>query len=234
MRLRRADGSGGSSFSSRSFLDEQKTFVVTLKGLARWISRVHYEKNDKDLKLFFTLQHGNISPENLSLQMHGNPDLTIIVGEKEYPNSLRSGDDPSPKLSGGEAMAAALELLSLHPDILGRMMGAVLGRLKPEENLKLYHAFLAQEYFREYGKTPRMLPALVQELSESIGSEYSYLILHQSPASSLIQGLLWTKDQGLREQLLSRVNGRQKGNWLLFSTSGASTEEIINKIPSLR
>lgn len=37
-------------------MDQQKkTFVVTLKGLAPWISEMHYEKEERDLKLFFSL-----------------------------------------------------------------------------------------------------------------------------------------------------------------------------------
>tara|TARA_Y100000310_G_scaffold340409_1_gene436102 strand:- start:5234 stop:5767 length:534 start_codon:yes stop_codon:yes gene_type:complete len=37
-------------------LPQKKTFVVTLKGLAPWISEIHYEKEEQDLKLYFALQ----------------------------------------------------------------------------------------------------------------------------------------------------------------------------------
>ena len=33
---------------------KEKTFVVTLKGVAPWISKVCYKKDEKDLKLYFT------------------------------------------------------------------------------------------------------------------------------------------------------------------------------------
>lgn len=35
---------------------QQKTFVVTLKGAGPWISELHYEKEEQDLKLYFTLK----------------------------------------------------------------------------------------------------------------------------------------------------------------------------------
>lgn len=47
---------------------KEKIFVVSLKGVAPWISRVSYEKTEKDLKLFFTLRQGNLSTENLLLE----------------------------------------------------------------------------------------------------------------------------------------------------------------------
>ena len=37
-------------------LKKEKTFAVSIKGLAPWIARVRYEKNDVDLSLYFTLK----------------------------------------------------------------------------------------------------------------------------------------------------------------------------------
>ncbi|MBI1971379.1 MAG: hypothetical protein HYS52_00830 [Candidatus Wildermuthbacteria bacterium] len=46
----------------------EKVFIVALKGLAPKISRVSYEKDEKDVKLYFTLRNGEIAPENLLIE----------------------------------------------------------------------------------------------------------------------------------------------------------------------
>ena len=38
---------------------KEKTFVVSLKGVAPWVSRVCYKKDERDLKLYFTIIVGD-------------------------------------------------------------------------------------------------------------------------------------------------------------------------------
>ncbi len=38
---------------------KEKTFVVSLKGVAPWVSQVRYKKDEKDLKLYFTIIVGD-------------------------------------------------------------------------------------------------------------------------------------------------------------------------------
>ena len=38
---------------------KEKTFVVSLKGVAPWVSKVCYKKDEKDLKLYFTIIVGD-------------------------------------------------------------------------------------------------------------------------------------------------------------------------------
>lgn len=40
-------------------MKQEKTFVVSLKGMAPWISKVCYKKDEKDLKLYFTIIVGD-------------------------------------------------------------------------------------------------------------------------------------------------------------------------------
>jgi len=54
---------------SQAPLAEGKTFSVTLKGLASRVAKVAYEKDQEDLKLHFTLQEGELSSENVSLDV---------------------------------------------------------------------------------------------------------------------------------------------------------------------
>lgn len=47
---------------------KEKTFVVSLKGVAPWVSRVCYKKNEQDLKLYFTIIVGDAKgPHNSEL-----------------------------------------------------------------------------------------------------------------------------------------------------------------------
>src|SRR3989339_172600 len=61
--------------------DKEKTFAISIRGLAPWISKIYYEKDEKDLRLYFTLKQGEILKENVSLETFPRPDLTIIVGD---------------------------------------------------------------------------------------------------------------------------------------------------------
>lgn len=45
-----------------------KMFVVSLKDVSPFVSRVSYEKDDRDLKLYLSLQEGELAPENIVLE----------------------------------------------------------------------------------------------------------------------------------------------------------------------
>ena len=44
---------------------KEKTFAVSIKGLAPWITKVRYEKNNVDLNLYFTLKETEIPEADL-------------------------------------------------------------------------------------------------------------------------------------------------------------------------
>lgn len=45
---------------------KEKTFVVSLKGVAPWVSQVCYKKDEKDLKLYFTIIVGDAADSHNS------------------------------------------------------------------------------------------------------------------------------------------------------------------------
>src|SRR3990167_2442991 len=63
---------------------QEKTFVVSLKGVAPWISKVCYKKDEKDLKLYFTIIVGDaINSHNsdaLQLPLEATP-LPALAGK---------------------------------------------------------------------------------------------------------------------------------------------------------
>ena len=63
---------------------KEKTFVVSLKGVAPWVSQVRYKKDEKDLKLYFTIIVGDaINSHNsdaLQLPLEATP-LPALAGK---------------------------------------------------------------------------------------------------------------------------------------------------------
>lgn len=74
-------------------LKKEKTFVVSLKGVAPWISKVCYKKDEKDLKMYFTIIVGDTKNPH-------NSDVTQLPLEAT----------PLPALSG--KLLTKLELIS--------------------------------------------------------------------------------------------------------------------------
>lgn len=48
---------------------KEKTFAVSIKGLAPWVAKVRYEKNDVDLNLYFTLKETETPETNLATRV---------------------------------------------------------------------------------------------------------------------------------------------------------------------
>ena len=63
---------------------KEKTFVVSLKGVAPWISKVCYKKDEKDLKLYFTIIVGDAANSHnsdiLQLPLEATP-LPALSGK---------------------------------------------------------------------------------------------------------------------------------------------------------
>lgn len=48
---------------------KEKTFAVSIKGLAPWVAKVRYEKNNVDLNLYFTLKETQIPETDLTTRI---------------------------------------------------------------------------------------------------------------------------------------------------------------------
>ena len=48
---------------------KEKTFAVSIKGLAPWVAKVRYEKNDVDLNLYFTLKETETPETDLTTRI---------------------------------------------------------------------------------------------------------------------------------------------------------------------
>jgi len=191
-------------------------FVVSLKGLAPKISKVQYEKDEEDLRLYFTLQQGPISQKNLSLQIQKQSDLTIIVEDwEEQDNKWK---------------VAILELLGTHEDGGAKLLSKILRKLDYVSALRMYISSLSQEDFRDTRATAKSLVEPMQQLKDAFGSQFSYLFLFETSSNQKTQALLWSHQKDIRARLLRTGSLQEKGNWSLLSSTQGSPQQIQHAI----
>lgn len=198
---------------------DEKTFVVSLKGLGPWISRVRYEKEGKDLKLYFSLTQGEISPATLSLQIQEQADLNIIIGNnKDELSSIT-------QLSDTEAKQPLLDLLYSHKDPQTRLLGLILSKIEYMSQSNTFLAVLYKEDFQGVRSGSKNLPLLVSTLRESFGEDQSsYLFFFDSSQGA--QGILWSLSSQLQTKFRDIAKAEQKGPWVLLHPTPLSSEQL--------
>jgi len=216
--------SGQTSLPTASSLEE-KTFVVSLKGLAPKIARVRYEKDQNDLKLYFTLNQGGISPEALSIERQEQPDLILIVGDKPLQDNTVS---PSPSLiptcSFREAKNALCTLLQSKENPQTRILGIILSKLEYIPSHHIFVALFQKEEFFDVQAYTKALPLALLQLQKTFQDNSSFLVLFDSPQGC--QGILWSSSLNLRAKFRDMTGGQQKGSWVLLHPTPLSSTQL--------
>lgn len=200
----------------------ERTFVVSLKGVAPQISRVRYEKERTDLKLYFTLAKGTFSPESLSVQTQDQTDLTLIVGNKQAQNNASTLS--LSQLPAQEAKKALFELLASQEDPSGKLLGRMLSSLRYLSAKDAYLFLLQEEDFQKSQSTPKHIPGLFPILRESFGEQSSYLCFYSHKKA--VQGVGWSLHPLFAERVLHILPGQQKESWILFHPTNHSLSQI--------
>lgn len=74
---------------SLDFISYPKNFVISVPNSVAKISQISYEKNPDALKIYLTLDGGNIKKDNVSFYFsETKPDLIITIGIKDYQKEL--------------------------------------------------------------------------------------------------------------------------------------------------
>ncbi|HEX9722026.1 MAG TPA: hypothetical protein VGA53_02055, partial [Candidatus Paceibacterota bacterium] len=171
--------------------------------LAPRIARVTYEKDQTDLKLHFTLQQGNISAENVSLEVGPQADLTIIVGDNKTQYNHEA------------VYHYILELLLNSEDPALRFLGVALFKLEENAGNDVCSATFTKGDLRAALTEPKHVGKVVEFLRSQFGDHSSFLFwFEKSPA--LFQALCWTTRPNLQEQAAKLPGSLQKGNWCLW------------------
>jgi|GEM_PF-2016213 len=209
--------------TSETPASQEKIFVVSLKGLAPWIAKVRYEKEAKDLKLYFTLNKGEIPPEALSFQIQNQTDLTIIVGDETRLNNSHSLPSIN-VLSDSQVKSPLLELLCGQKDPAARLLGTILSKLEYMPQQNTYAIILHGQDFQGMPGEQKHIFALGPELAENFGENSSYLFLLNSPHGT--QGILWSHSPQLQAKFRDIAGGQQKGPWVLLRPAPLSSEQL--------
>ncbi|MDP3883202.1 MAG: hypothetical protein Q8Q48_04060 [Candidatus Staskawiczbacteria bacterium] len=76
---------------SLDFISYPKNFVISVPNRIADISQIYYEKNDDAVKIFLTLESGNVKKDDISFYFsETKPDLIITLGIKDYSEQLKN------------------------------------------------------------------------------------------------------------------------------------------------
>jgi nanoRNase/pAp phosphatase (c-di-AMP/oligoRNAs hydrolase) len=76
---------------SLDFISYPKNFVISIPNRIADISQIYYEKNDDAVKIFLTLESGNVKKDDISFYFsETKPDLVITLGIKDYSEQLKN------------------------------------------------------------------------------------------------------------------------------------------------
>lgn len=205
------------SLLSPSKTEGPGTFVVSLKGLAPWISSVSYEKGEQDLRLFFSLNKGTVSSDRLSLEQDASK-LTIIVGDGTEKHNRES----SPAvLDHQRALADAMGLLPPDQRQLARAIGILLAALSRAGSSSFTAVFSPKGSPEESARLLRLAPGALETLVSWLDGKRSFgVALSLSPRDS--QGLLYNAGQ----EAARTFGGTSRGPWTLFPSPGRSAREL--------
>jgi hypothetical protein len=185
---------------------QQKTFVVSLKGIAPRIAQVRYEKDKSDLKLHFVLHEGSEIPsEAISLDIQGSkPAIT-----------------PDPERRIREFL---FNLLKSHENPQVRLLGVLLPKLEYIPRLETFIAQLTEADLASVKAKISALPGTVRDLKDAFSPQSSFLVLFES--AHTCQGVLWSTTPQLRARFRNIAGGQEKGSWVLLSPVPLSSNQL--------
>lgn len=176
----------GQFFSIERHPSRETAFAIRAKGLAPLVSRVYYEKDEQDLRLYFTLQRGL--------------DLTIIVGDT----------GTSHNYEGVPRLESPLPAPTDRVDLLYARLSQTILR-NTEKGVR--RACIALEDFQATGATPKDLPRLIETLAQRNGDGFSTLALFETRGG--VRAVLQSSSE-ISHALFSSISpAARKGGWSL-------------------
>jgi len=200
---------------SQEPLPSKNTFSVTLRGMAPLIADVTHEKENNDLNLHFTLQKGQLPPENVSFSIAPRDDLTIIVGDNKAQYNYK------------KIHTFIIELLLNHQDPSFRLLGTILFKLENMPSGTMYATTLTRRDLRIALTSPKHMPSIIQDLRQQFGDQSSYVFFLEKTPEEL-QVILWTLHAHVKQQCAQKIPSEVKGDWLL-STISAEQKKLLNQ-----
>lgn len=209
---------------------KEKTFAVTAKGLAPWVSKVYYEKDERDLRLYFTLQDKNLSEYMLTVgeQRH---DLVFIVGDTE---AVHKSVEPASRI-------VAFNDIQRHDNLVAALISEedrAIAALCAKGFLSAEFAFndslvltFSRKDFQDANSGPSVLPTLISFLRQHGENRLSYICaFEEAGPRHFVRVLLHTDSEKIKDALLRHGQGESKGAWTLARTRFSSLKEARQTI----
>ena len=202
-----------------------QTAVLAIKEIAPFLSKISYEKSDRDLRLSLALREDALHIENIAIEKPLETDLTIIVGENTPQDNFELATNPHARTKNQKRMLeASLALLSPFEIPATQLFLKTLLNIQYLPEKKLCVAVLEKKDFEEAKAHPKDLGPLLRELRALATLQVSHLVLFG------VQGLLFSKTKELKEKISKFFKTAQKGDWLLFPLGGQETQKTKEKI----
>ncbi|MBI1984938.1 MAG: hypothetical protein HYS60_02390 [Candidatus Wildermuthbacteria bacterium] len=226
------------SLPSAEWMDKSsfplQSAAISLKGMASCISHVSYEKSEQDLRFSFSLSQGQLNPEHVQLEPSPDPDLTIIVGEKEALHNQEITTNPHFRFwNSGKALEISLSLLSPFQIPSEKLLLRTLHSIIFSREHQLCLASLEKRDFRDTQTNTKDIRSVFQSLISWAKPEVSFLCLLESSPKNRVQGILRTGKAELRKKFSLNLGAKEKGSWALFDFPHNNMRLAKEKVVSL-
>ncbi|GEM_PF-3773095 len=202
-----------------------QTAVLAIKEIAPFLSKVSYEKSDRDIKFQLSLREDALRVENIAVENPLETDLTIIVGENRPQDNFEITTNPHLKIKNQKKMLeASLALLSAFEIPETQLFLKTLLNMQYLPEKKLCVAVLEKKDFEEAGAHTKDLGPLLAELHAIGTPQTSHLVLFG------VQGLLFSKTKEFKEKISKFFKTTERGDWTLFALGGQEIQKTKEKI----
>ena len=190
---------------SLDFVSYPKNFVISVPNNIAQISQIYYEKNNDGLKIYLTLESGNIKKDNILFYFaEAKPDIIITIGIKDYSKEL------SDKLNS-----------------FGFLLDSPVVNIDTSASLAVNNGqdLPAQTGNKKFGKINLIEDCSLTEIVSALIKETNGDLMKKEPAMCLLSGLVFYTEN-FKNKLTAGVF--QTASDLM--KKGAKLEEITNNL----
>ncbi|MDP3981960.1 MAG: hypothetical protein Q8P70_00170 [bacterium] len=197
---------------------QEKVFLVSLKGLAPWISKIRYEKTRDDLQLYFSVRSSKTAE-------HTRQEEPTIEALPLAFSSLAQGEKDVTLMNPSE-ISRVLNYFSQEDQISCRVAGHALSTMRRGAQHLLLVGMVPREVFISYGAKGRIMREVSNNIQKALSSS-PFCVLFESPTAQTPQLLGWKMPQDILKNLPLE---QTKGNWTLCQLPTSTLQEAFETL----